>query len=272
MTKKTNEILSIRNLKCGYQNKIIVNDINLTINKGEMIGIIGPNGSGKTTLLRAISGIIKPSSGNIFIKNKNSKDLSQNEIARTIAVVKQTIEPISISIYDFILMGRIPYYSKFQFFETHNDREVVEKYIKLTGIEYLKSKMMDEISGGERQLAQIAKALSQETDIILLDEPISSLDIAHQIKILDLIKKFNRELNLTVIIVLHDLNMASEYCDRLFLINNGKLHIEGTPEKILNYKIIEDVYGTGVLVEKNRYTQKPFIIPITEEMKNAIKI
>lgn len=268
MEKSRQKILSINNLTCGYQDKTVINNISLDIFKGEIIGIIGPNGSGKTTLLRAISGIIKQTSGEIIIDNKNSKDITQNEISRTIAVVKQSMEPLSMSVYDFVLMGRIPYYQKFQFFETAEDREIAEKYIKLTEIDHLKSKMMNQISGGERQLAQIAKTLSQETDFILLDEPISHLDIAHQVRILDLIKKLNKELGLTVIIVLHDLNMASEYCNRLGMINNGELHTMGSPENVLTYKIIEDVYNTGVIVEKNRYTNKPFIIPITEEMKS----
>ena len=261
------EIMKIQNLYSGYGNEDILKGIDLSINKGELIGIIGPNGSGKTTLLRTMTGILKPNKGQIYIESENLAKISQKEIAKKIAVVKQNIEPVALSINDYVLMGRFPHYSKLQFFEKQDDRLLSNQYMRMTDIFPLRHKLMSDISGGERQRAQIAKALTQEPVILLLDEPTSQLDIAHQVKVLDLIKRLNRDQGFTVIMVIHDLNLASEYCSKLIMMKKGEIFKTGTPEEVLTYQNIEKVYETLVLVEKNPLTKKPFIIPVTEEAK-----
>jgi len=259
-------LLSIKNLSCGYRQKRILQGIDLEVSRGELIGIIGPNGSGKTTLLRAISRILKPLSGEIRIEDKDIWQVTSKEIARKVAVVSQAIEPLMIPVTEYITMGRMPYYHRFQVFETRKDQQIVEKYMSLTSTDKLRHSLLSEISGGERQLAHIARALVQEPIMILLDEPTSHLDITHQIAILDLIKRLNRSLDLTVIMVLHDLNLAGEYCSRLVLLNDGKIFKVGPPEEVLSYEVIEEVYQTPVIVEKNPLSGKPYALLVTEEV------
>ncbi|MCF7791885.1 MAG: ABC transporter ATP-binding protein [Victivallales bacterium] len=262
------EILKVENLSSGYKDENIINNINFSANKGDLVGIIGPNGSGKTTLLRTVTGLLKPSRGNIFVQKDNLSSLTSKEIAKRIAVVTQNIEPVLINVSEYVLMGRMPYYDKFQFFEKNQDKYIAGEYMKMTDVMPYKNKMMSEISGGERQRAQVARALVQQPVLLLLDEPTSHLDITHQVKILDLIKRLNRELQLTVVLVIHDLNMAAEYCSKLLMLKKGEVFQTGPPEQVLTYKNIEEVYETVVIVEKNPLTQKPYVLPVTE---NATK-
>lgn len=246
-------------------------DINLKIESQELVGIIGPNGSGKTTLLKAITRVLKPKKGEIFLTGKNTAQMGFKELAKTIAVVSQSFETGFMSVEEFVLLGRIPHFARFQFLETKKDLEIAERCMALTATLKLKSQPISEISGGERQLALIARALVQEPKLLLLDEPTSHLDIAHQVEILDLIARLNKELALTVIMVLHDLNLASEYCQRLVLINEGRIHKTGAPSQVLNYQIIEEVYKTLVVVEKNPISSRPYILIVSEEERQKSK-
>lgn len=258
-------MLEVINLTCGYD-KFLLKDINFKVNSYEFLGIIGPNGSGKTTLIRAISRLIKPIKGKIIYQGKDISKLNFKELAKKIAVVSQdTYFPETMKVEDFILLGRIPHFKKFQFFERKRDYKIVEEAMRLTGTIEIKNRLLKEISGGERQLVSIAKSLSQEPKLLLLDEPTTHLDITHKVKILDLIKRLNKKYGLTVLIVLHDLNLASQYCDRLILLNEGKVHRIGTPNEVLTYQIIEEVYKTIVIVKENPITSKPYIFLVSEE-------
>ncbi len=258
-------MLEINNLTCGYDSKFILQDIDFKVENKELMGIIGPNGSGKTTLLRAITKVLKPKKGEIFFEGENIWQMGFRDLAKKIAAVSQNLVLNQMTVEEFVLLGRIPHYQKFQFLETKEDLEIAEKSLELTDIFKLKDRAISEISGGERQLVLIARALAQEPKLLLLDEPTAHLDIAHQVKILDLIKRLNKEFGLTVIMVLHDLNLASEYCQRLVLINEGRIYKIGTPFEVLNYKIIEEVYKTVVVVEKNPISFKPYILVVSEE-------
>ncbi len=258
-------MLEIKNLICGYDAKFLLRDINLRIEGKELVGIIGPNGSGKTTLLRAITRVLKPKKGGIFLEGKNTSQMGFRELAKRIAVVSQSFETGFMSVEEFVLLGRIPHFERFQFLETKKDLEITRRCMVLTDTLKLKDQPISEISGGERQLALIARALVQEPKLLLLDEPTSHLDIAHQVGILDLISRLNKELALTVVMVLHDLNLASEYCHRLVLINGGRIYKIGAPSQVLNYQIIEEVYRTVVVVEKNPISSKPYILVVSEE-------
>lgn len=260
-------MLKMSDLSCGYGTKIIINRINLHIKKGEFVCIIGPNGSGKTTLLKTITRIIKPAKGNIFLEGRDLNNIDKREIAKKMAVVSQNLPIVSMTVKEFVLLGRTPHYKTLQLLENESDIEVVEHAMSMTGIERLQNSLMSEISGGEVQLSLIARALAQEPWILLLDEPTAHLDITHQVNILDLIKRLNKDYQLTVIIILHDLNLASEYCDRLILMNNGQITKTGIPEEVLNSIDLEEVYKTPVVVEKNPLSNKPFVLIVPEEVK-----
>jgi iron complex transport system ATP-binding protein len=260
-------LLEINNLTCGYGNKIILKNIDFIINTGEMISIVGPNGSGKTTLIRAITKLIKPYNGKILFEKKDIWGMSYKELSQKIAVVSQQIESINMDVEEFVLLGRVPYYKKFQFIESEKDINIAQKCMELTDTLKLKDHSMEEMSGGEKQLVFIAKALAQEPKLLLLDEPTSHLDITHQIKILDLIKRLNKEFHLTVIMVLHDLNLAGEYSEKIAMFHQGTIYKIGSPEEVLHYQIIEEVYKTIVVVEKNPISKKPFVLVIPEELR-----
>lgn len=258
-------MLDIKDLTSGYDSKFFLRDIDFNVGHGEFVGIIGPNGSGKTTLLKTITRILKPRKGSIAFEGKDVAQMEFKELARKVAVVSQNFENGVMTVEEFVLLGRIPYYGKLQFFETKKDIEIARKCMNLTGTFKFKDSLMSEISGGERQIVLIARALAQEPKLLLLDEPTAHLDIAHQVNILDLIKRLNKEFKLTVIMVLHDLNLASEYCQRLVLISEGRIYKIGTPQEILDYKIIEEVYKTVVVVKKNPISSRPYMILVSEE-------
>ncbi|AGY54909.1 Ferric enterobactin transport ATP-binding protein FepC [Bacteroidales bacterium CF] len=262
--------LEIENMSCGYEKKFLVSDIDISIAKGSFVGIIGPNGSGKTTLFRGISGDLKLKSGKISLNNKNLKYFSHKERARNLAIVTQDIESPDITVEDYVLMGRLPYHKGFQFFENEKDIEIAEKYMKLTGVSHMRDKFLSQLSGGERQMVAITKALVQEPELLLLDEPTSHLDIALQIQILNLVQQLNDELGLTVMMIIHDLNLAGEYCDELILMNKGKIKEKGLPEYVLTYSNIEEVYGTVVFTQPNPLSGRPAIFLVSKRILNSI--
>lgn len=256
------------NLSCGYDSKFVLKDINFKIEKNELIGVIGPNGSGKTTLIRAMTKILKLQEGNVLFDGIDINKLGFRELAKKVAVVSQSYAPdFDMPVEDFVLLGRIPYRRAFQFLETETDLKIAEQAMELTDTLHFKERLLSELSGGERQLVFIARALAQEPELLLLDEPTSHLDIAHQVKILGLIRKLNRQNQISVIIILHDLNLAGEYCDRLMLMNTGCIYKLGSPQEVLTYQNIEEVYKTVVVVEKNPISSKPYILLVSEEEK-----
>jgi len=267
----TESMIRIHHLSCGYQQKTILKDISFKIMRGEIVSIIGPNGSGKTTLLKAATNVLKPINGEVFIEGETIGSIPKKKLARKMAVVAQGVESSSITVEDFILLGRLPFFNRFQLFETKADFQLAEKYMELTDTMKLRNSFMSEISGGERQLASIARALVQEPSLLLLDEPTSHLDITHQKQILELIHQLNRELGLTVLMVLHDLNLASEYSNRLILLNaqEKKLFKEGNPEEVLTQSSIREVYETSVIVEKNPVSGKPYVFLTPDKTKKS---
>lgn len=255
----------IANYSCGYPS-FKLSDISFSLKRGAFAGIIGPNGSGKTTLFRGITGTLTSLAGEVRLQGENLKQLSLQKRAQHIAIVTQTVDAGQITVEDYVLMGRIPYHSRFQFFETKDDYALAQKYMELTGVFHHKDKLMTELSGGEQQRAAIARALTQEPELLLLDEPTSHLDITHQVRILNLIQRLNVEMGLTVLMVIHDLNLASEYCDQLIMFQNGQVFMQGDPEKVLTFETIEQVYKTPVITQVNPYSNKPVIFLVSEKM------
>lgn len=262
-------MLEAKDLICGYDTKFLLQDINFKVKAKELVGIIGPNGSGKTTLLRAITAVLKPKKGTVLFAGVDIHQMQFKELAKNIAVVPQGFGAGSMSVEEFVLLGRIPHFARFQFLETKHDLEVAKKAMTLTDTFRLKSQLIDQISGGERQLALISRALAQEPELLLLDEPTAHLDIAHQVGILDLIKRLNREFGLTVIMVLHDLNLASLYCDRLILLHHGRIHTQGPPNEVLTYQTIEQVYQTVVVVKEDPILHRPYIFLVSEQRRHS---
>lgn len=262
------QFFTIQNFSCGYPS-FRLSGISFSLEKGTFAGIIGPNGSGKTTLFRGITGILSAFQGEIELKGEPLRSLSLRERAQQIAIVTQTTDADRITVEDYVLMGRLPYYKRFQFFESRKDLAIVHRYMKLTEIFRYKNKLMTELSGGEQQRAAIARALVQEPELLLLDEPTSHLDITHQVRILNLLQQLNSEMGLTVLMVIHDLNLASEYCDQLILINQGEIFIQGKPAEVITWETIEQVYQTPVITRINPYSGKPVIFLVSEKMMKS---
>ncbi|RUA06632.1 MAG: ABC transporter ATP-binding protein [Flavobacteriia bacterium] len=262
--------LKIEKLKSGYTDKFIIDNISFDISKGSFTGIIGPNGSGKTTLFKTITGELSLVKGSIYLNNNNILKMQPKQKAQKIAIVTQTADAVDISVEDYVLMGRYPYKKKFQLFDTAEDLELAHKFMKLTGVLRFKDKLMTELSGGEQQLVAIAKALAQEPELLLLDEPTSHLDISHQMQVLNLIQKLNEEYNLTVLMIIHDLNLAAEFCDFIIMLDQGKIYVKGTPEEVLTYKNIEEVFNAIVITQENRITKKPSILLVSDKTYKQI--
>lgn len=262
---KNTEILRLNNVSGGYQGENIIRDISLEINTGDFLGIIGPNGSGKTTLLRLMSNVLFPKTGEISFFQKELSSIKQKDFCKKAAFVQQeTVFNFSFSVFEFVLLGRVPHLGRMQF-EGKRDFSVAMQALEMTGASDLKEKKIDCLSCGERQRVAIAKALAQEPVLLFLDEPTSHLDIGHQVQVLNLIKKLNREKDLTVIMVIHDLNLAAEFCDRLVLLDKGSIYKQGGPEEVLTYQNIESVYKTIVVADKNPISGKPYILAVTRE-------
>lgn len=262
------EFLKLDKVCCGYGSGFMLQELSLSLPKGMFAGIIGPNGSGKTTLFKGISGEISIKKGGITLNGQNVRQMPLKEKARSIAIVNQFPEAVDISVQDYVLMGRLPYRESFQFFETKQDLEIAEKYMKLTQVDGFKHKSMLQLSGGEQQLAAIAQALTQEPDLLLLDEPTSHLDITHQVQVLNLIQKLNESLQLTVLMIIHDLSLAAEYCDYLIMMNNGHIFKQGSPIEVLTYQNIEDVYHTVVITQMNPISKRPAVFLVSDRMLN----
>lgn len=264
------ELLRITDLQGGYKN-FHLRDVNFHLNQGDFAGIIGPNGSGKSTLLKLMMGDLKPTNGKVLFDGSDLSRMTALKKAQSIAVVNQRIADTSMTVMEYVLLGRIPYRQMFQFFERKEDVIKAERYMEMTGILKYRNEPLSSLSGGEQQLAAVTRALTQEPQLLLLDEPTSMLDISHQVQVLDLVSKLNCELRLTVLMIIHDLNLASSYCNRLLLMKKGGLYKEGTPEEVLQYQIIEDVYKTVVVTGENPVTSKPTVFLVPHSQLYAIR-
>jgi iron complex transport system ATP-binding protein len=259
-------MLEVKKITCGYGKRIVLKGVSLGITQGELLGIIGPNGSGKTTLLRGISGFLPLTAGAIFFEGRGTHQIPHRELAQKIGVVTQSSEPPPLfSVEEFILLGRIPHWGNLQFLETTKDAHIAESAMELTGVAHLKGRMLGELSGGERQLVFVARAIAQEPHLLLLDEPTTHLDIGHQAQIMDLLRYLNTERALTIVMVLHDLTLASLSCDRLLLLHQGRVRKIGTPKAVLTQGVIEEVYQTTVRVMETSAKGRPVILPAVEK-------
>lgn len=257
--------LEIERLSCGYDGGFRVHGINLSLAEGSFAGIIGPNGSGKTTLFRGISGTLPLKEGSMLLEGIDLASLNWREKAQKLAIVTQFSETAELSVEEYVLMGRLPYRGRFQFFDRKEDIDIAHHYMHLTNTFRLRNKLITELSGGERQMVYIACALSQHPRLLLLDEPTSHLDITHQMQFMNLIQRLNEEMKLTVMMIVHDLSIAAEYCDFLLMMKEGTTFCQGTPEEVITYEHIESVYDTVVIVKTNPISGKPVVFPVSEQ-------
>ena len=235
--------IEMQNASLGYGHKVVLKDITFQVMPGEMVGLIGPNGCGKSTIIRALSRVISPQSGSILLDGRDAAKIPRKESACLLGVVPQMpLLPSVFTAFEIVLMGRNPHLGLFQY-EGSREMAIAWRAMEMTATHSLAERRVDELSGGEIQCLLMARVLTQETKAILLDEPTANLDIGRQIEILDLIKNLCVENKSAVLAALHDLNLASQYCDRLVLINNGRVHTEGTPKEVITPQNIKEVYG-----------------------------
>jgi iron complex transport system ATP-binding protein len=240
--------LSANNLTLGYGDYIVLKDINLKIPKNKITILVGSNGCGKSTLLKTMARLLKPMSGKIYLNDSNIFDKSSKEIAKQLAILTQTpTAPSDLTVFNLVKQGRYPYQSWFSQWSTQ-DEKIVNYALEKTGLSDIKHKKLSDLSGGQKQRVWIAMTLAQETDVILLDEPTNHLDIKYKIEVLDLLKNLNQQENRTIVIVLHDINLACRYADHIIAVKDGKVYAEGEPKKVVTETLIKDVFGINSLI------------------------
>lgn len=255
-------LFTLDHVDVSYNSTRVLKGISLEVQSGEFLGIIGPNGSGKSTLLRAMSGVLPLSAGSITLEKKKIAGMSARELARRLAVVPQD-NPVAFeyTVQEVVLMGRSPHLGRFEL-EKGCDLEIAAEALNRTHLSHLADRRIGTLSGGERQRAMIARALAQGTDILFLDEPTAHLDINHQVEILHLAKRENTEHGKTVVVVMHDLNLASEFCDRLMMLREGEIFALGQPEDVITAENVLQVYGSAVWVRKHPTSGRPYVLSL----------
>lgn len=242
-------MLQVESVNVHYGERPIVQNLSLTVQKGEIVSIIGPNGSGKSTLLKSISGLIPYASGEVTIDGKELRKMNVREVAKQLCMLSQSnVSPADMTVSDLVSFGRMPHKKWYEQL-TQEDREIIQWALEQTNMTKYEQRLVHSLSGGESRKAWLAMALAQRPKLLLLDEPTTYLDIAHQLDVLELVKMLNKELGITVIMVLHDLNHASLYSDKVCVIQNGERKAYGTPKDVLNQDLIRSVYGVEVEVE-----------------------
>ena len=253
------KIIEGENIRFSYDGTEVLKGIDISIARGKMIGLLGANGAGKSTLLKILSGILSLKSGRLFYKGKELKDLDRREIAKKIAYVPQSSAfGFPFSVAEIVLMGRSPYVGRFEF-ERESDWEIALDAMETVGIAHLKERLVTEISGGERQLASLARALAQEPEIMILDEPATFLDLKHRTEAMKLLKKLKQEKNISVIAATHDIFSGLFYFDQILMLKDGKIFAAGESEEILKEEVLAAVYGIGVKVRKE--DGRIFVLP-----------
>lgn len=252
-------LLAIHHLTAGYGATPVLEDLSLEIGRGELVALIGPNGSGKSTLLRTITGRVPQRGGEVRLWGRPLAAWSVQELARRVAVVAQEEPaPFALPVESVVAMGRTPHLGRFQR-ERSADRHVVQRAMARAGVAHLTGRPFTQLSGGERQRVILARALAQEPELLLLDEPTSHLDIGHQVEVLDLLARLCREEQVTILAVLHDLNLASLYAPRLVLLAGGRVVADGPPAQVLAVPVLEAVYGTPVMLGRHPLLETPTV-------------
>ncbi|MFT8320225.1 MAG: heme ABC transporter ATP-binding protein [Bacillus sp. (in: firmicutes)] len=266
-------MLKVNNLSFQYTGRTILSELSFSVKKGELLGILGPNGSGKTTLLKLISGILKSEKGGIFIKDKQITKYTAKDLAKIVAVLSQHAhESFSYQVKEVVALGRYAYQQTFLQSWSMEDEKIVQEVMEITGIAHFQDASIQELSGGERQRVYLAQALAQEPEILLLDEPTNHLDLSYQKELLDNLKQWSQEKNLTIISIFHDLNLAGLYCDRLLLLNEGEIVVDSNPAEVLQEEKIEKVYKTKVKQTMHPQTAAPQLVLLPRKKTKSSQI
>ena len=250
----------IKEICLSYNHHPVVQNLSFQLAEGEMVGLLGPNGCGKTSVIKAMSRALSLRAGNIRLYGKELNIVSRSDLARQIGVVPQNPSlPDTFSVMEVVLLGRNPHLGLLRN-ESSRDIAIVEWAMERTGIAALADRKIGELSGGEKQRVTIARILAQEPKIILLDEPTANLDISHQLEILNLVKGLCKEKNLVVLIAMHDLNLAAQYCDRLLLMKDGRIHATGAPWEVITATNIEEVFKTTSYIYPHPDNNLPVVL------------
>jgi len=253
--------IATEKLTLSYGEHLIIDELDLIIPKGEITVLIGGNGCGKSTLLRSVARLLKPASGSILLDGESILKLPTKEVAKKMAILPQSpTAPEGLTVLQLVKQGRYPHQTWLKQW-SKKDEEIVRRALKVTGLEELQERFVDELSGGQRQRAWIAMTLAQDTDTILLDEPTTYLDMTHQIEILDLLFELNEQEQRTVVMVLHDLNLACRYAHHIIAIKNKKIYDQGAPEDIINQTLVKEVFDMDCEVATDPLFGTPLCIP-----------
>ena len=253
--------LKVENLDVNYGDKNVVKNISFNVDSGQIVTVIGPNGSGKSTLIKAMGRCLKPARGNIYLDGTNIKDMNTEVIAQKLSMLPQVKNIASdISVEELVSYGRYPHL-KFGKRLSKEDTDIINWALEKTGLIPLRKRFVTTLSGGEEQRAWLAMSLAQRPKILMLDEPTTFLDISYQVEILELVRELNRTLRLTVVMVLHDLNQAARYSDTILVIKDGKLWNQGPPDKIMDEKLLREVFKIEADIYDDKVNNCPYFIP-----------
>lgn len=254
-------MLTVKGLSKHYGNRAVLKDIHLQVHPGECLGILGPNGSGKSTLIQLLAGEDRPDQGEIKLQNQDLFTYSSKQRAQQMAILLQEgLSELPFTVREVVMMGRHPYQGKWPWADV-TDHQIVEKILQKLNLQQMGNRLLSELSGGERQRVALAKAMAQQPQILLLDEPTTFLDIQYQIRLLTLLKEWQKDQSLTIVTVLHDLNLAAQFCDRLLLLKDGEIQLIGTPSEVIQPKWIEQIFGvkSSVIEHPTRKVPQIFV-------------
>lgn len=258
----TKHSLVAQDVTLAYGEATIIDELSLAIEPGKITVIVGANGCGKSTLLRAFARLLKPTTGEVVLNGSDIHALPTREVARNLGLLPQSpIAPEGITVTDLVGRGRSPHQKLFSRMSA-DDYAIVSDALEATRLSELADRSVDELSGGQRQRVWIAMALAQQTDILLLDEPTTFLDVSYQVDVLDLLVDLNRDRGTTIVMVLHDLNLAARYADVLVAVKNGSVHANGAPNDVVTPELVEDVFGLKNVVTTDPVSGTPLVTPI----------